>query len=45
MLIYSIVLIVMMIVNWSPKVIAWREKTFGKRGLIGLILRGKKEVA
>ncbi len=30
MLIYSIVLIVMMIVNWSPKVIEWRERTFGK---------------
>ncbi len=28
MLIYSIVLIVMMIVNWSPAVRAWREKTF-----------------
>ncbi len=26
MLIYSIVLIVMMIVNWSPKVIEWRKK-------------------
>ena len=26
MLIYSIVLIVMMIVNWSPALIAWREK-------------------
>ncbi len=29
MLIYSIVLIVMMIVNWSPKVIEWRKRTFG----------------
>lgn len=29
MLIYSIILIVMMIVNWSPKVIDWRKKTFG----------------
>ncbi|WP_026652900.1 branched-chain amino acid ABC transporter permease [Butyrivibrio proteoclasticus] len=30
MLIYSIVLIVMMIVNWSPKIIEWRKRTFGK---------------
>ena len=32
MLIYSIVLIVMMIVNWSPKVIEWRKRTFGRIG-------------
>ena len=31
MLIYSIVLIVMMIVNWSPKVIEWRKRVFGGR--------------
>lgn len=36
MLIYAIVLIVMMLFNWSPKAIAWREKyslkqLFGKR--------------
>ena len=32
MLIYSIVLIVMMIVNWSPKVIEWRKRVFrGKK--------------
>ncbi|MBO4458921.1 MAG: branched-chain amino acid ABC transporter permease [Butyrivibrio sp.] len=33
MLIYSIVLIVMMIVNWSPKVIEWRKRTFGNLGI------------
>ncbi len=42
MLIYSIVLIVMMIVNWSPKVIEWRKKTFGR---INLPWRRAKEVA
>ena len=42
MLIYSIVLIVMMIVNWSPKIIEWRKKTFGRLPIIG---RGAKEVA
>ncbi len=42
MLIYSIVLIVMMIVNWSPKVIEWRKKTFGRLKIFG---RGAKEVA
>ncbi len=42
MLIYSIVLIVMMIVNWSPKVIEWRKKTFGRVKIFG---RGAKEVA
>ena len=31
MLIYSIVLIVMMIVNWSPKVIEWRKRIFHGR--------------
>ncbi len=31
MLIYSIVLIVMMIVNWSPKVIEWRKRVFRGR--------------
>ena len=35
MLIYSIILIVMMIVNWSPKVREWRKKTFGKLPIIG----------
>jgi branched-chain amino acid transport system permease protein len=35
MLIYSIVLIIMMIVNWSPKVIEWRSKTFGKMKFFG----------
>ncbi len=30
MLIYSIVLIVMMIINWSPKVIEWKKRTFGR---------------
>ncbi len=33
MLIYSIVLIVMMIVNWSPKIIEWRKRTFGRMNL------------
>ncbi len=42
MLIYSIVLIVMMIVNWSPKIIEWRKKTFGR---LGFFKRGAKEVA
>ena len=42
MLIYSIVLIVMMIVNWSPKVIEWRKKTFGR---LNLPWRKAKEVA
>ncbi|RKM60142.1 MULTISPECIES: branched-chain amino acid ABC transporter permease [unclassified Butyrivibrio] len=32
MLIYSIVLIVMMIVNWSPKIIEWRKRTLGRFG-------------
>ncbi len=31
MLIYAIVLIVMMLFNWSPKAIAWREKYFFKK--------------
>jgi branched-chain amino acid transport system permease protein len=26
MLIYAIVLIVMMLFNWSPQIIAWRER-------------------
>ena len=42
MLIYSIVLIVMMIVNWSPKIIDWRKKTFGNIKFFG---RKAKEVA
>lgn len=29
MLIYAVVLIVMMLFNWAPKAIAWREKHFG----------------
>lgn len=41
MLIYSIVLIVMMIINWSPKVIDWRKRTFGRFSF----RRGAKEVA
>ena len=36
MLIYSIVLIVMMIYTWSPKVIDWRKRTFGARKLPGM---------
>jgi len=40
MLIYSIVLIVMMIVNWSPKVIEWRKRTFGN-----LLKKNGKEMA
>ncbi len=38
MLIYSIILIVMMILNWAPSVLAWRE-----RHLSGLLRRGRKE--
>ena len=30
MLIYSIVLIVMMLFNWAPSAIEWREKVFGR---------------
>jgi len=30
MLIYSIVLIVMMLFNWAPAAIEWREKFVGK---------------
>ena len=45
MLIYSIVLIVMMIVNWSPKVIAWRKKTFGGLKFINILTGKKKGVA
>lgn len=43
MLIYSIVLIVMMIVNWSPSVISWRKRTFGRFKLPGK--NGGKEMA
>ncbi len=39
MLIYSIILIVMMIVNWSPKVIEWRKRTFGS------FMKNRKEAA
>ncbi len=42
MLIYSIVLIVMMLFNWSPKAKEWREKYSLKRLVSGL---GKKEEA
>ena len=38
MLIYAIVLIVMMLFNWAPKAIEWREKNFSF-----LRLRKKKE--
>lgn len=38
MLIYSIILIVMMILNWAPAVLAWRERHLG-----GLLKRGRKE--
>jgi len=30
MLIYSIILIAMMLFNWAPKVLAWRERHFGR---------------
>lgn len=30
MLIYSVVLVVMMIFNWSPKMIEWKKRTFGR---------------
>ena len=39
MLIYAIVLIVMMLFNWAPKAIEWREKHSLKR------MFGKKEKA
>ena len=38
MLIYSIVLIVMMLVNWAPKAIEWRER----HGLKALLARRQK---
>lgn len=38
MLIYSIILIVMMIVNWAPKVLEFRERHFGS-----LLRRNRKE--
>lgn len=41
MLIYSIVLIVMMLFNWSPKAIQWKERMMEKLGLNRL---KKKEV-
>ena len=31
MLIYAIVLIVIMLITWSPKMIAWRERVFSRR--------------
>ena len=31
MLIYAVVLIAMMLFNWSPKAIEWREKHLSKR--------------
>ena len=39
MLIYAIVLIIMMLFNWAPKAIEWREKHSFKR------MFGKKEKA
>ncbi|MBQ1312901.1 MAG: branched-chain amino acid ABC transporter permease [Blautia sp.] len=39
MLIYSIVLIVMMIFNWAPKVLEWRERHLGR-----FFRRGREEV-
>ncbi len=38
MLIYSIILIAMMIYNWSPQVLEWRERHFGR-----LLRRDRKE--
>ena len=38
MLIYSIILITMMILNWAPSVLAWRERHLGS-----LLHRGRKE--
>lgn len=38
MLIYSIILIAMMIFNWAPAVLAWRERHFGR-----LLHRNRKE--
>ncbi len=39
MLIYSIILIAMMLYNWAPKVLEWRERHFGR-----LLHRNGKEV-
>ena len=39
MLIYAVVLIAMMLFNWSPKAIAWREKYSAK------LRRGKRKEA
>lgn len=40
MLIYAVVLILMMLFNWAPKAIEWREKYLGR-----LKLKGRKEEA
>ena len=44
MLIYAVVLIVMMLFNWSPKLIEWRKRTLSKLPL-NKILPGRKEVS
>lgn len=44
MLIYAVVLIVMMIFNWSPKVMEWRKKHSLKRLLTGSNRKTIKEV-
>jgi branched-chain amino acid transport system permease protein len=40
MLIYAIVLVAMMLFNWSPRIVAWREK-YSPRRLVSLLRRGK----
>lgn len=44
MLIYAIVLIVMMIVNWNPACIAWRKEHSIKGVLTAIVKKPKKEV-
>lgn len=43
MLIYAVVLIAMMLYNWAPKAIEWREKHSFK-DFLGKLLKSKKEV-
>ena len=40
MLVYAIVLIAMMIFNQSPKLVAWRERTFGRRAKGAKVRKG-----
>ena len=40
MLVYAIVLIAMMIFNQSPKLVAWRERTFSRRAKGAKVRKG-----